>query len=64
MDFGRDFENLAILEVEVPINKIVVPENTTGKVRTSEIKVLREIPLEECGVYGKILSKTRMSANK
>ncbi len=51
---GGDFR---VLEVAVPLDKIVVPFNTDGKVRCSELTVLREVPLEECGVYGKILAK-------
>ncbi len=61
LQFGDDWEDLAILEVETKISNIVMPENTNGKVRTSEIKVLREVPLKECGVYGKILAKRRES---
>lgn len=57
LDFGRNWSDLAIIEVETDIDKIVLPNGSTGKVRTSEVKVLREIPLEECGVFGKILSK-------
>ena len=59
LDFGRGWKDLAILEVETKISDIVMPINTDGKVRTSEIKVLREVPLEECGLYGKILAKRR-----
>ncbi len=55
--FGSDWDNLAIIECETKISDIVMPDNTDGKVRTSKIKVLREVPLEECGVYGKILAK-------
>lgn len=44
---------------ENKIKDIVLPTNTNGKVRTSEVKVLREVPLEECGVFGKILAKRR-----
>ena len=57
--FGASWDDLAILEVETDIDKIIMPTNTDGKVRTSQIKVLREVPLEECGVYGKILAKRR-----
>ena len=57
--FGRDWDDMAILEVETKIKDIVLPTNTNGKVRTSEIKVLREVPLEECGVFGKILARKR-----
>lgn len=59
LDYGSDWGNLAILEVETDISNIVCPINTGGKVRTSEVKVIREVPLEECGLYGKILAKRR-----
>ena len=59
LDFGRDWSNLAIIEVETKISDIVMPIDTNGKVRTSKVKVLREVPLEECGLYGKILAKRR-----
>lgn len=59
IDFGRDWDNLAIIEVETKIENIVMPINTDGKVRTSEVKVIREIPLSECGLYGKIIEKRR-----
>ena len=59
LSYGSGFENLAILEVETEINKIVLPKFSDGKVRTSEIKVLREVPLSECGAYGKIIEKRR-----
>lgn len=53
--FGFNWTNLAILEFEVDIDKIVVPIGTNGKVRTSEVKVLREVPLEECGFFGEMV---------
>ena len=59
LDFGRGWDNLAIIEVETDIDKIVMPTDTDGKVRTSELQVLREVPLSECGIYGKILAKRR-----
>ena len=59
IDYGKNWCDLAILEVETKIADIVMPEDTDGKVRTSKIKVLREVPLEECGLYGKILAKRR-----
>lgn len=59
LNFGCDWYNLAILEVETKISDIVMPQSTDGKVRTSKVKVLREVPLEECGTYGKILAKRR-----
>ncbi|MDL2224651.1 hypothetical protein LJC20_00360 [Eubacteriales bacterium OttesenSCG-928-M02] len=59
IDFGRGWDDLAILEVRTKINNIVLPKGSDGKVRTSEVEVLREVPLEECGLYGKILAKRR-----
>ena len=59
IDFGRDWTNMAIIEVETKIEDIVLPINTNGNVRTSKVKVLREVPLEECGVFGKILARRR-----
>ena len=62
--FGKDWSDLAILEVETKIDNIVLPINTNGKVRTSEVKVIREVPLKECGLYGKILAKRASQAEK
>jgi hypothetical protein len=59
LGFGEDWDDLAILELETDIDKIVLLKNSDGKVRTSEAKVLREVPLEECGLYGKILAKNK-----
>ena len=56
LDYGKDWNNLAILEVEVELDKIIVPDNCPGKVRCLEVKVLREVPLEECGIYGKMIA--------
>ena len=55
--FGGNFDDLAILEVVTDIDKIVVPKNTDGKVRTSEVYVVREVPLEECGILGSIIAR-------
>ena len=57
LDFGSTWSNLAIIEVETDLDKVIVPINGGGKVRTSEVKVLREVPLEECGIYGKMLAR-------
>ena len=59
LNYGKNWGDLAILEVETDIDEIVLPKNSDGKVRTGEINVLREVPLEECGLYGKILAKKR-----
>ena len=59
LDYGRDWNDLAILEVEAKIQNIIVPVDGPGKVRTNKVKVIREVPLEECGLYGKLLAKKR-----
>ena len=45
--FGAGWQNMALLEVKVPIDKIVVAKDCDGKVRTSELTVIREVPEEE-----------------
>ena len=47
INYGRGWADAAILEVEVPIECIMVPRGTDGKIRTSKLKVLREVPQEE-----------------
>ena len=59
IDYGRNWNDLAVLEVEADLDSIVLPEGCPGKVRCAEVKVLREVPLEECGLHGKILAKRR-----
>ena len=59
LDFGCEWDDLAILEVGAELDGIVLPCGCPGKVRCAEVMVLREVPLEECGVYGKILAKRR-----
>jgi hypothetical protein len=56
---GEDFDNFKVLEVSVPIDKIVYCPKSDGKVRTSELTVVREVPIEEWGVRGKIIAKQR-----
>ncbi len=63
LDFGKNWKNLAILECQSKLEDIVCPDDTEGKVRTSKVMVVREVPLEECGVYGKILAK-KLKRNK
>ena len=57
ISYGANWRDLAILEVDVLLENIVVPSCCTGKIRASEAMVVREVPLEECGVYGKIIKK-------
>lgn len=64
LDFGRKWKDLAILECEVPKDKIIVPEFSDGKVRTSELTVVREVPLIECDVCGDILAKEKIRDEK
>ena len=57
LDFGAAWDDLAIIKVETKIDDIVLPQNTNGKVRTSNVKVIEEVPLKECGAYGKMLAE-------
>lgn len=57
--YGRNWADLAILEVEMDVDGLVVPLNGPGKVRAAKCKVIREVPLEECGTMGKLLAKRR-----
>lgn len=59
VDYGSGWSDLAILEVECEADGIIVPTCGSGKVRVAKVKVLREVPLEECGLLGKILAKKR-----
>ena len=59
VDYGRGWDDLAVLEVEMPMASMVVPINGSGKVRADWARVLREVPLEECGLLGKMLAKRR-----
>ena len=59
LNYGKSWHDLAILEVEADISGIVVPLNVSGKLRTDKVLVIREVPLEECGLLGKILAKQR-----
>ena len=64
IDFGRrESRPFKVIECAVPLDKIVVPNNTDGKVRTSGLLVLREVSMEEWGVYGKILAKQQKVAS-
>ena len=64
LDFGRNWSNLAIIEVETKISDIIMPKGTDGTVRTSKLKVLREVPLDECGLFGKILAHRKNNTTK
>jgi hypothetical protein len=45
--FGNEWGDMAILECEVKVKDIVVSKDCDGKVRTSRLKVIREVPKEE-----------------
>ncbi len=62
VSYGASWTDLSILELEAEIEGIIVPIGGAGKVRSAKAKVIREVPLEECGLYGKILA--RKAANK
>jgi len=47
LDFGKDWDDMALLEAETDIKDIIVSKDCDGKVRTSKIKVLREVPKDE-----------------
>ena len=57
--YGNCWADLAILEVEADMSTVVVPKCGSGKVRAPSCKVIREVPLKECGLYGKTLAKRR-----
>ena len=59
VDYGRDWEDLAVIEVEAEASGIIVPVPGCGKVRAAQVKVLREVSLEECGLLGKMLAKKK-----
>ena len=55
--FGCDWDDIAILELECEKADVLVPRMSDGKVRARKAKVVREVPLEECGLYGKMLAE-------
>ena len=57
--YGAYWPDLAILECECEKSDVLVPLYGDGKVRARKAKVLREVPLEECGLYGKIIAERR-----
>ena len=59
ISYGANWADLAILECECEKSDVLVPLYGGGKVRARKAKVLREVPLEECGLHGKIIAKRR-----
>ena len=57
--YGRGWGNIALLELEADADEIVVPLYETGKIRAPKALVIREVPLEEAGIMGKILARRR-----
>ena len=57
--YGRGWGDIALLELEADADEIVVPLYETGKVRAPKARVIREVPLEEAGIMGKLLAKRR-----
>ena len=54
---AQSWDDVALLELEADAAEIVVPLYETGKVRAPKAKVLREVPLEEAGLLGKMIAK-------
>lgn len=57
--YGQCWIDIALLELEADANEIVVPLHEASKVRAPKALVIREVPLEEAGLIGKILAKRR-----
>ena len=55
--YAQKWDDIALLELEADAAEIVVPLYETGKVRAPKAKVLREVPLEEAGLLGKMIAK-------
>lgn len=64
LDYGRNWEDVAILEAEAELDSIILPADCPGKVRCLDVDVIREVPLEECGLYGKIIARRRVPNDK
>lgn len=47
VNFGFDWDDMALLECETEIKDIYVAPDCDGKIRTKKLKVLREIPKED-----------------
>ena len=59
LNYGYIWYDPAILELECEKADVLVPLMSDGKVRARKAKVIREVPLEECGLLGKMLAKQR-----
>lgn len=56
--FGDNWDDVAILEVQVNIHDVIVPD-ALDQVRASKLKVVREVPLSELGEFGRRHLKKR-----
>ena len=56
---GNGWDDLAILEVEAIKSEIVVPRHGVCKVRSPRVRVIREVPLSECGLLGEMIERRR-----
>lgn len=52
-----NWKNISILEVEIYIKDAIC--KSCDEIITSKVTVKKEIPLSECDLYGKVLSKLR-----
>ncbi len=64
VDYGKDWSDLAIIEVEAVTDDIVLPYHSDGKVRVDKVRTVREVPLDECGVLGQMLARKRKEGNE
>lgn len=61
-NYGGGWSDVAILEVEVNMNDVIVPD-AKDQIRTSRFKVIREVPMSEMGEWGeKHLLKQKKTA--
>lgn len=58
-DNSMDWVDLSVIEVEVDLDNIVIHQDFGDVAKCSEVTVLREVPLAECGMYGEILSRMK-----
>lgn len=61
--YGDAWENVAILELEVNIHDMVIPD-AKDQLRASKVKVIREVPMSELGKWGeRHLKKSELVIN-
>lgn len=64
LEYVSIYKEAVILELEVQKRDIINPNmiyiwDNVGEIRAYKAKIIREVPLEECGLYGKTLLKIR-----